>query len=132
MSTKPETTFYQSVHRHLPRDLYAVKMNNPYVGGIPDCWYSGTKDDLWVEYKFLVLPKRDTTLIDLDVSALQAQWLGCRFLEGRNVAVIVGCKEGGVYMRPVSWEQKWTAEAFKAALQSRVELANEIVRVTMR
>jgi hypothetical protein len=53
VSSKPETTFIQSIHRHLPKEVYREKMANPYRGGTPDVWYSGYKSDLWVEYKFI-------------------------------------------------------------------------------
>ena len=64
---KPETVFTNSVHTHLDRaTLYWMKNHNEYVGGVFDCWYSGKGDsstDLWIEYKFVVLPKRDATLV---------------------------------------------------------------------
>ena len=67
MAAKPETTFYTSVHRHLPSTdlLHREKMSNPYRGGTFDHWYSGKKADLWIEWKFVVLPKRDDTMIDI-------------------------------------------------------------------
>mgnify|MGYP003609555235 CR=1 FL=1 len=64
MSRKPENTFIASVHKHLPVGLYSMKNHNQYNAGIADVWYSA-KRDWWIEYKFLVLPKRDTTVIDL-------------------------------------------------------------------
>ena len=57
MAAGPETRFIASVHRHLPVDLHHEKMHNAYRGGTADCWYSGQKDDLWVEYKFITVPK---------------------------------------------------------------------------
>jgi hypothetical protein len=95
MSAKPENTFISSVHKHLPVELYHMKNNNPYNSGIADVWYSGVEQDLWVEYKFLVIPKRGDTVIDLvggknpSISALQQTWLKDRDVEGRNVGVIV-------------------------------------------
>ena len=61
MSRGPENNFISSVHKHLPMKLYRMKNNNPYNGGIADVWYSGSKADLWIEYKFVKLPARDTT-----------------------------------------------------------------------
>lgn len=130
---KPETTFIQSIHRHLPVDLYRVKMNNPYNAGIADVWYSAARD-LWVEYKFLTLPKRDNTLIDLTagkdpmLSALQQDWLNGRYAEGRNVWVIVGCKEGGVIHTNRAWEQPHSTAQYRGSLLSRVELAAALQR----
>jgi hypothetical protein len=70
-------------------------MANPYRSGTPDLWYSGQLNDLWVEYKFVVLPKRETTYINFDVSPLQRRWIEHRRREHRNVWLIVGCSKGG-------------------------------------
>jgi len=131
---KPETTFYTSVHKHLPpaQELHREKMNNPYSSGTADFWFSGRRD-LWVEYKFILLPKRDTTLIDLTagkspgLSVLQQHWLRSRIGEGRNVWVIVGCKEGGVIMRSRGWELPWPTGEFKKQLLSRQAIAGELL-----
>ena len=135
MARGPENTFIGSVHKHLPPSLYRVKNHNEYNSGIADCWYSG-KRDLWIEYKFIEVPKRDTTLIDLVggknpmLSHLQQEWLKQRALEGRNVWVIVGCKEGGVFYRERTWETPVTADDFRAEIQSRKDLAAEIANFT--
>ena len=129
MST-PENTFIASVHRHLPATLYHMKNHNTYNGGIADVWYS-SKTDLWVEYKFLnPLPKRDSTEISLVhgktpmLSALQQRWLRDRWSEGRNVYVIVGCKEGGViHQSPSAWERTHTTAEFKQLMFSRKDIA---------
>lgn len=132
MSRGPENTFIASVHRHLPVDLYAMKNHNQYNGGVADCWYSGGLGDLWVEYKFIVVPKRGTTLIDLcggkdpAISALQQEWLRDRHLEGRNVAVVVGCKNGGVVLEDRSWELPFTTQMFIANTTDRKSVASWI------
>ena len=95
MSRGPENIFIASVHKHLPAKVYRMKNNNQYNGGIADVWYSGQLD-LWVEYKFITLPARDDTVVDLisgkdpAISALQQNWLRSRSAEGRKVGVIVG------------------------------------------
>lgn len=129
MASKPETTFTSSVHRHLPKDLHHEKMCNPYRGGTADCWYSGLKD-LWVEYKFEVLPKRDTTLVPIDLSELQIEWLGSRYCEGRDVVVIVGCKEGGVIFTNLQWNFPLTKKDFQMRLMTRQQIAKWIVERT--
>lgn len=133
MST-PENTFIASLHRRLPAlgELYREKMANPYRGGTADVWYSA-KRDLWVEYKFIVVPKRPDTIIDLIggkkpmLSALQQEWLNSRFDEGRNVWVIVGCKEGGVVFCGKSWMKPITTREFRDELRTRDEIAKELV-----
>lgn len=131
MSSKPENTFITSVHKHLPESLYRQKNHNQYNGGIADVWYSGASD-LWIEYKFLVLPKRGTTIIDLingkdpSISYLQQKWLKDRHAEGRSVGVIVGCKEGGVWFPGVSWDTTYTTEWFRERILPRKALADLI------
>ncbi len=126
---KPETVFTNSVHAHLDREaLYWMKNHNEYVSGIFDCWYSGKGEesaDLWVEYKFIVIPKRDTTMIVPELSPLQMQWGVDRHQEGRNMAVIVGSKEGGVFLHPGQWGALSTRD-FKEKLLSRQALADLI------
>lgn len=132
----PENTFIGSVHKHLPpvEDFFRMKNHNVYIGGIADVWYSGTKD-LWVEYKFIVVPKRDDTVIDLIskppkgdsiISSLQQKWLKDRYGEGRSVAVIVGSKEGGVLFLGNSWGKTYTAATFRSLLRTRAQLAKTI------
>ena len=143
MASKPETTFYTSVHRFLPplSQLHREKMANPYRGGTADHWYDGPKGDMWIEWKFLVLPKRDDTIIDLitlrgkrqdsPLSMLQQHWLAGRFRNKRKVWVIVGCKEGGVIMRsPTEWCMLWRTKLFRAHLISRQDIARAIVEIT--
>lgn len=122
----PENTFIASVHRHLPAGLYRMKNHNQYNGGIPDVWYSGLAGDLWIEYKHVVIPKRDTTTITPELSDLQKNWIRSRFSEGRRVGVVVGCKEGGVWLPDLQWEVNLTADAFRACLKTRSEIAAEI------
>ena len=129
MSRGPETTFIQSVHRHLPKDVYRMKNHNEFNGGIADCWYDGSAADLWVEYKFIVVPKRDTTLVTVDLSPLQREWLRDRAKNGRNVAVVVGCKAGGVWLNAPGWDENLTAAEFRRFCLSRQEIAARIAYI---
>ena len=122
----PENTFIASVHRHLPVDLYRMKNHNQYNGGIADCWYSGNAADLWVEYKYITIPARPDTLIKIELSELQKNWLRSRYAEGRHVAVIIGSKEGGVYLINDSWDSSYTSGQFKKLIRDRKELARII------
>lgn len=135
----PENTFIASVHRHLPPEsaLHREGMHNVYRGGTADMWYSGTAADLWVEYKFIVVPKRDDTAIDLTggkdsiISGLQQEWLKSRLREGRNVWVIVGCKAGGAIFRGNEWARKRPAGEFKGLIQDRKTIAERIASFTL-
>ncbi len=132
MSAKPETTFISGVHNHFPsgrKDPYWMKNNNVYTGGIWDVWYSGKAGDLWVEYKYLDrIPIQKPFMPAL--SALQLDWGRERFAEGRNLAVIVGCRDGGVIFEGLEWESEITNAAFKVRIQSRQEIADWIIKNT--
>lgn len=126
---KPENTWITGMHKHLPSplELYRVKMANPYVGGLPDWFYSGCRADLWCEYKYLPkLPVR--ARIAPALSALQLDWLTKRRAEGRHCLAAVGCKEGGVfYPDPHTWVDGLSPEQFCSALLSRAEFAARLV-----
>ena len=113
-----------------------MKNHNVFNGGIADVWYSGAQADLWIEYKYIAVPKRGTTLIDITggnkpvMSALQQQWLTARHAEGRRVGVLVGCKEGGVWFPGVTWDQPLSAADFAARTQTRSDLAALICALT--
>jgi hypothetical protein len=134
VASKPETTFISSVHGKLPdkETPHREKMNNPYRSGTADVWYSGDLSDLWVEYKFIVLPARGDTLILPDLSAQQKDWLDGRFREGRNVAVIVGCSRGGVLYEHRTWLDSMTTDEFRSRLLTKQELAQWLVSKTIR
>lgn len=135
MSRGPETTFISSVHRYLPAGLYRMKNHNAYTAGVADVWYDGAQD-LWVEYKFIQLPKRPETLIDLvggkdpSISAMQQKWLKDRHANGRQVGVIVGSSFGGIWMPGDSWDTQFTGGHYRERLLKRNELADLIVRLT--
>ncbi len=127
MSKQPENVFIAAVHRHLPAELYRMKNHNAYNGGIPDCWYSGRLADLWVEYKYTILPARGDTLIKITLSELQKEWLRSRYKEGRQVAVAVGCKEGVVLFDGCDWDDEYSTDDFKKLVITRQQLAKEIM-----
>lgn len=140
MSRKPENVFRASVHKYLPKSLHHEKMNNDFVSGTPDDWYSGNKSDLWVEYKFLPrVPQRASVFLVPDrdrrsgeLSVLQELWLNERYVEGRTVAVVVGCPDGGVILRDQEWMWEYTAQMFRDRLVPRKDIAQWIVQTTTR
>lgn len=127
MASKPETSFIQGVHKHLPR-TYKEKMNNPYRGGTPDVWYSGNKGDLWIEYKCIPrIPIKANILPDL--SPNQQIWLSHRHADGRDVLVVVGvAKGGGVIYEHLDWMQPLTSAEFVARLTSKADIAAFILQ----
>lgn len=125
---KPESNFIARVHRHLDHAVYREKMHNAYRGGTPDVWYSGNKADMWAEYKFVEIPKGDDIPIRVSLTELQRHWITERQKQGRNVKVIVGCKEGGVVLdKPV---KQMTKQEFISQLKPVKELAMYIEHAT--
>jgi len=106
-------------------------MHNPYAAGIADHWYSAVRD-LWVEWKFVELPARPGTPIDLlagkkpSLSVLQQDWIQARRDEGRNVWVIVGSEKGGALWQNREWVRAHRTEDFIAGLRTKAELARAI------
>lgn len=139
---KPENQFINSVHAHLPppSELYRMKNHSEYTAGVADCWYSGRgkkSKDLWIEWKFITVPVRDTTVIDLVtrpspktepiLTELQQEWLRERTLEGRNVVVGIGSAKGGVILwGDFEWQRQITAAEFRDRMQDRKSLASTI------
>ena len=120
----PENRFIQRVHKHLPRNIYREKMHNPYRGGTPDVWYSGTGGDLWVEYKWA---EKFGKLVVPALSPLQLDWLTKRKAEGRNVLVVVGSKAGAVSLSTVNaWTSGFAHGGCK--LYTDRELADRVAR----
>lgn len=132
MARKLENSFIAGVHKHISPEIHCEKMANPYRGGTADVWYDGNQDH-WVEYKFIVIPKRTETLIDITslLSTLQQRWLTARYNNGRKVAVVVGSEKGGVVFEGISWQQPIDAKTFQHNMQTRKEIADWITQRCM-
>jgi hypothetical protein len=109
-----EHGFIQAVHRYLPDELLKWKINDGYTGGVPDAFYLGATQSLFVEYKYIkTLPKRDTTLVRPHLTEQQKLWLNrmCNFKQ--PVAVIIGTeKDQAVILIDKRWNNKITKEWF--------------------
>jgi hypothetical protein len=128
---KPENTFIKGVEKYLPPDTpYREKMANPYRGGTADSWYSGTKADVWCEYKWIEkLPL--SVPVTINLSKLQLVWLKGRHSEGRNIIVVVGSPEGCLLLKDLEWERTdISSTEFRKRSMSRKELANWILKET--
>ena len=147
MSSKPETTFVGSIHRHMLNDVHKEGMANPYRGGTSDNYYDASDkyepafdgdpvQDLWVEYKFkpklgLKLDLRDQASRP-KLSSLQMKWVRRRYNNGKNAWVICGFPEGGVIMKtPEEWAHIWTREELLSAMKSRREIAECITNFVL-
>jgi hypothetical protein len=129
MTRGPESRFIARVNRRLPDGVYYEKMANPYRRGTADNWYSMKGGgDLWVEYKYLPkLPKRAMVHPEKLLSPQQLKWLNDRHDEGRSVAVVIGCPEGGVLLTNRKWNTPITAGDFAANVHPLDRLAHCLV-----
>ena len=125
MAAKPETSFIQSIHRLLP-GVYHEKMNNPFLSGTADVWYSGVNGDLWVEYKFIAKVPRSENIFPA-ITPRQQRWLDNRCDEGRNVAVVLGTPNGGVIYRDKQWSIPLNTAGINERLISKREIADWIL-----
>ncbi len=136
MAAKPETNFSNALRDALPEGIYSMKNNNEYVSGIPDLWFSGRKGDLWVEMKFIQKLPKTVPIRPYDLlSKMQEKWLRDRYEEGRNVAVIIGCKRStrleGIILRDLAWEKDIPTQDFDALIVSKSELVSFIKEQVM-
>lgn len=121
-----EHTFIRSIHRLLPHWLYAWKINDNFQGGVADAYYSGKMADCWVEYKYVpALPKRPGTLVKIETSPQQKDWLHRRYLEGRNVFLVVGSPDGCLWLsgEGLLLESISRAEFIRTAIDKKVVAA---------
>lgn len=129
---KPENRFISQVHKHLPELVYREKTNNPYRGGTPDVYYEGSRDILWVEYKFKQsLPKT----VKLKLTKLQLRWLHRCYGNGKNCWVILGWKDnnttrGVIFTDPSDWERAHDRNSLMDRSLSIQELARWITGET--
>ena len=136
MAAKPETNFSNALRAALPEGVYSMKNNNDYTSGVPDVWFSGTKGDLWVEFKFVSKLPQKVPLRPYELlTSLQEKWLRERYEEGRNVAVIIGCKRDrhleGFLLRDLAWEKDIQPNEFNALILSKSELVAFITEQVM-
>jgi hypothetical protein len=125
-----ENQFRISIHKHMVKEKpHNEKMHNPYRGGTADDWYSGTKRDVWIEYKWQ--PKLKSVLVSKLASPLQYLWLTRRHEEGRNVLVIVGFPQGGIVIYPHEFDKRVPVTTVELRLLKRKALADFITEFTM-
>ena len=123
-----ENGFWQSLRKKLIPRIYAMKNQAGYVGGIPDCWLSGSHGDLWMENKYLqsIPPLVDPTKL---LTVLQQTWLIRRHAEGRSVGVLIGSSDGHLYFPGLSWQQSVSRGTFVMNAKNTREIAAELIEI---
>lgn len=127
-----ESQFTAALRSELVQNLYVLKLNVAYARGVPDCYYSGSRNDLWSEHKFLqVIPPIIALSNPIVTTPLQQQWLSSRHAEGRRVAMIVGAmknkKAHGILLPGLEWQKSIPREEFLVRLKNKKALAEEII-----
>lgn len=121
-----EHGFVRSVHRQLSPDIFVWKINDTYAGGVPDAFYAGPARCLFVEYKYIKLPKRPTTLVRTGLSEQQKLWLNRMLNLGKPVAVVLGSNEGNIILTNSQWSNSLTADCFRQKAVSTKAVASWI------
>ena len=94
--------------REALKKVYSCGIANPYVGGIPDRYYEGSKHSVWVEFKHI---KKDTLQFDARerITGNQREWLERNYDNGYHPHVIVGVglSHGFILDNPDDWDLIW-------------------------
>jgi hypothetical protein len=101
-----EHGFIKAVHRHIPSEVYRWKIHDTYTGGVPDAFYCGPAGSLWVEYKYIKLPKRKTTVVTFGTSELQRIWLTRMALYGQTTLLAIGWQQSAQVFYGSNLQQK--------------------------
>ena len=103
MAKTPEGRYIDKIHRQIHQDIWKIRMQMGMgaTRGIPDMLYRGTRNDLWVEYKYLKDWTKKRTIPWNQISEHQMNWLIDGEALGRvnEHAVIWGDEKGkGVFI----------------------------------
>lgn len=121
-----ETTFWQALRKKLGNRVYALKLNLRFVKGVPDCWLSGSKRDIWLELKY-VKPTPPVIRPEKLLTTLQQDWLIQRHDEGRWVGALIGSPDGHLFFPGLSWQCEISREDFVARAVKTSEAADQLV-----
>lgn len=121
-----ENGFWQSLRKKLVPRVYALKLNLRFTAGVPDCWLSGSLEDLWLELKYVqkLPPIVDPTKL---LSTLQQEWLVRRHGEGRHVGVLIGSPDGHLYFPGLSWQSSVSREKWIQSSMTTKQIAEELI-----
>jgi len=118
-----ESQRIRNLHKYLPSDLLVWKIQDTWHRGVADCYYSGPKGDLWVEYKSQTRTK--LTAMRPRLSSLQLAWINKQSGFGRTVWVVVLTDDGHFILKdPADWERGISPGA--VGLSSYKKVAAEI------
>lgn len=99
MAKGNEGKLIDKVHRQLTIDVYRMKMNMGLgaPAGVADMFYEGTKNDLFVEYKYIDDWEKKRSVPMNQLTANQVNWISRRIKNGRPIGLIMGDKNGMIF-----------------------------------
>jgi len=114
-----ESTCTQYYHKKLRAEgIYCLKLCLQHESGVPDSWICGTKDNIWIEFKWIKeLPKRWNTIIKSKLSPLQTKWILDRQCHHVKIITIYCSPDGDVIHYGTN--QNVTSAFFKEIMTSR-------------
>lgn len=121
-----ETSFIKSIHNKLPKDIYKWKIRDTYTSGIPDAMYAGPAGFLFIEYKYIKIPKRSNTEVQTGLSELQKAWLTRMASYNLLVFVVIGSDLNHVILKN-NWHRKLLGTHFINGLTTQ-ELVNWLIK----
>lgn len=130
-----ETNYWSKLRKAIAGRIYAWKINAAYERGVPDCWFSGMHQDLWIENKRVTAdaelppPMLDLTDYKKYLNPNQQLWLERRHAEGRHVGVIVFSKVGHLYLPGLEYQRTISRLEFMDQAMSMPELADLMVEI---
>lgn len=129
-----ETDYWNSLRKHLVPRVYAWKISASYVKGVPDCWFSGVNQDLWVENKRIAGDGNPPAFLKLTdhkkyLSIHQQQWLERRHKEGRRTGVLVFSKVGHIYLPGLAWQKPISKLDFLEAAMPYKDMAERLINI---
>ena len=127
-----EHGFVRSVHRQLSPDVFVWKINDKYAGGVPDAFYAGPARCLFVEFKYVTLPKKETSLVRTNLSEQQKLWLNRMLAMDKNVAVVIGSDSGGLILSSGAWNSQVTKTTFTKYALSNNKISAWIESLCLR
>tara|TARA_R100000742_G_C4247844_1_gene66531 strand:+ start:322 stop:723 length:402 start_codon:yes stop_codon:yes gene_type:complete len=130
-----EHGFIKAVHRYLPSEIYRWKIHDTFTGGVPDAYYCGPAGPLFIEYKYIKLPKKADTYVKLNISALQLEFLSKMVKYKQNAIVIVGFvlenKTSGIILKNKIWEQDLNKEYYLSHAKLTKDIAKGIEKYVL-
>jgi len=121
-----EHGYIKAVHRQISNSVFRWKINDTYAGGVPDAFYAGPACCLFVEYKYVTLPKKETSLVRTSLSEQQKLWLNRMLAIDKHVAVVIGSPIGGLILLNGLWNSPLTKTQFTKYALTKKEIANWI------